>query len=79
MNELVKFLFTDWINYFLVLVTGFLIYMAIISGIRVILETSIPKCFEICSKHYYTMKNASEIAKLNLIKQEYAPKDFNDN
>lgn len=79
MNELIKFLFTDWINYFLVLVTGFLIYMAIITGIRVILETAIPKAFELCCKHYYTMKNASEIAKLNLIKQEYATKEFNDN
>lgn len=75
MNELIKFAFTDWINFFLVLITGFILYMGILSGIRIIIETAIPKGFELCCKHFFTMKSASEIAHLNIIKQEFKNND----
>lgn len=63
MNTLINVWFNEGLaSYLLVMLTLLIIYMAVMSGVRVIFETAIPACVEKSTQAYYTTKKSVERA-----------------
>ena len=60
MNELVKFMFSNWVNWVLVLITLFILTLMITSALRILIETALPKAFDAMCLRYFVVKNAKQ-------------------
>ena len=71
MTELIHTWFNSGIvSYFIVMLTIFMLYMMILAGVRIIIETAIPKAFEQCAKMYLSISRAADVAKAKLLKEQ---------
>lgn len=66
-------LFHTWLNsgigdYLLVMLTLFILWMGAISGLRLLIETSIPNALRAIITHYFVAKHGAELAKQKLDK-----------
>jgi hypothetical protein len=57
------------ISYLIVMLSLFIVWMAIVSGIRVLIETSVPKAIKEIITHYFVAKHGAELAKQKLDKE----------
>jgi hypothetical protein len=71
MNTLINLWFNSgWVNWFLIMLTIFILWILILGSIRIIIETSIPKAFTECAKIYLSIVKAAEVAKAKLLKEQ---------
>ena len=69
MVEILKYLTESWVNLGIILITLFISVMFIIAAIRFVIEVVIVRAFNDCITHYFTIKGASDMAKLKLLKE----------
>ena len=71
MTEFIHTLFNSGIvSYLLVMLTLFILWMMILGGIRILIETSLPKAMVEILKNYLAIKNAAEVARKKLEKND---------
>ena len=58
------------VSYLLIMLTIFMLYMMILAGVRIIIESAIPKAFEQCAKIYVSISRAADVAKAKLLKEQ---------
>mgnify|MGYP006268359189 CR=1 FL=1 len=58
------------VSYLLVMLTLFILWMMILGGIRILIETSLPKAMVEILKNYLAIKNAAEVARKKLEKND---------
>lgn len=52
------------------MLTIFILWMMILGGVRVLIESSIPRVFEQCAKIYVSVSRAADVAKAKLLKEQ---------
>ena len=58
MKDLLEFMYTNWIHCVFSILMLLVLWVSIIAGLRVLIETSLPIAFEQIAKHWYTVQLA---------------------